>query len=144
MATTIEGALIDKLLATSKVTDLVGTSVFLRKIDQGTSGPAIALSLINRERPQAFGSDTGLVMSLFQFACWGDAKDLASVSKSLASAVVNTFSPPNSQRYRDLTGAGGIVILDCMPMGEREEFDQSVEAFGVLVDYMIHHREDAA
>lgn len=142
--TTIEATVIDKLATTAAVTALVGTDpvrIYPGRIRQGVSSAAISVSLIFRERTQAFGADQNLIKSRLQFSCYGGKGESYDNAKAVAAAVVATFCPAGGQRYRDAAGTNGVVILGCEPTSETETFDAETEAHGVLVDFYFWHRE---
>lgn len=139
-ATTLEGALVELLKNSPDLTGVIGSGDDARvwparipqdadKNEDGHARPSMSFLLINAERVSAFGSDTGLTRSRFQFSCWADAYDDA---RLMANGLRKTL-----QRYRDTTGAGGIVIQDCFLIGETMTFDETVASHGVLVDYEV-------
>lgn len=143
-ATTIELTLVNLISNSAALASLIGSGDTARiypalipqggdKTKDGHAAAAIAFNLIDAERPQAFGKDTGLCRSRYQFSCWADDMDTA---RNVAEGLRKTL-----QRYRDYTGANGVPIQDCFLLTQNETFDEDVESHGVLVDYEVIWQE---
>ena len=142
VATTIEATITDLLKGSAGLSGLIGSGdnarVYPVQVPQGQKSPCIVFRLMDSERPRAFGRDTGICRSRYEFTCWsttksiGTAQEAQDVAEGLRQAM---------QRYRDVAGTYGVEVQDCFLYSQSEYFDQEVEAFAVVVDYEIIWRE---
>lgn len=147
VATTLEATLVDLIKGSAGLAAFIGTGdtarVYPVRIPQddsktlrGRADPAMAFSLVSVERVSAFGDDTGLTYSRYQFGCWADTLDDALGMANALRAVL--------QRYRDPAGENGVPVEDIMLLTENQQFDETVESYGVLVDYQVIWQEGTA
>ncbi len=92
----IEDAVIDKLLATSAVTAVVGQQIYPRMAPQNASKPYIVVNkLPNEQKQHKSGGSAGVTISYVSLSVWGttykQAVDTASLADAALDAIRGTF-----------------------------------------------------
>ena len=128
----IETALINKLLATTAVTDLVGKKIhYAGDTPKNTTKPYIVIQKISAQRLHAHDGPCGLVNSRIQFSCFASTY-LGAKAVCVAIQVA-------------LDGSKGVLsgvnVGSCLYDNETDLYDQDYQVCGVEADYMVSYNE---
>lgn len=127
----MEEQLIQRLLASTGVTALVGQRVWPGRRTQGSALPAIVAHRIDGGRDYHLKGDSGLSAARMQIDCWGDSYGSA---KKTARSVIAAMS---AARW----AAGGVRFDGVFIEDESDDtFDEGGQAlFRTRLDLMVHH-----
>ena len=129
----IRDAIQTKLQSLSGLTALVGTRTFWQRMTQGATLPAVVYRLRSAQRASAMGSDTGMVLSRWQFIALGDTiTDCEGVAIELRSGL---------KRLSDVTISSVVIDSTFLEDESDVEFDDSVDVHGIVLDFTINYRE---
>lgn len=123
-----------RLGAVSDVTDLIGTSpkrIYPQVLPQKPTLPALTYTRIDGERFYTLSEDIGMPDATIQIDSYAASYRAA---KELATAVRVAL-----QRWDGV--AAGVTVLDVRLLGDRDLYDDEVEASRVSADYVVQHRE---
>jgi len=128
----MEEELLAYLLATSTVTDQVGTRInWSRRPQQDTTFPACVMQRVAGARQYHMGAADGLVDARVQFDVWGET---IAATKVAARAIIAA-----------LNGYTGTLLKGCFIETERDSIDETndgnVRLYRTTFDVAIWHTE---
>lgn len=130
-------AIYAKLIATTGVTDLVGTRIYPLELPQDVTYPAIRYQQVSGPRSHVMGADTGTVDGRFQVDAFATTY---SGAKALAAQIRLALS-----RWGGT--AGGVTVEHIFLANEHDRFESDPLEGGtpgvhrVLLDFIIHYEE---
>lgn len=130
----VEEALIARLLAPGSVATLVGTRVTPAPLPQGSAYPAVTMSRQGGIRHSTFGGAIGLPGPLFAVDCWGgQTKDAANV---LAKAVRLSLDG-----VKNWTAAGLTVQASYLEGEPVDVYEEDTQIYRVAMDVRVFWNE---
>jgi hypothetical protein len=124
------------LLGDTTLSGLVGGArVFPTVLPQGTKLASVVYTRISGQGDYHMQGRSGYVRPRIQVAAWAPKADDAIV---LANVVKDRIDG-----YSGVMGSGGaaVNVQGVFQSDEREMYDDTVQMFGVMRDYFIHHEE---
>lgn len=135
----IRPGLFSLLAADSAVSALVTASgisrIFPIKLPQGTKLASVVFTRISGDGDYTMQGPSGYTRPRYQIGCWAPTADAAAQLANAVKDVLDGFKGAIG------TGANSIVVQGIFVAGEREQYDDVVQMYGVIRDYFIHHGE---
>jgi hypothetical protein len=129
----IRPALRSLLLGDAGVAALVGTNVYPIRLPQGVKVASVVYTRISGDTDYKMEGATGYARSRMQIAAWAPTADAAT---ALANKVKDCVSG-----FTGAVGDPAVFIQGAFCADEREMYDDTVQMYGVMRDYFIHHEE---
>jgi hypothetical protein len=127
----IEQSIIERLLATSAVTAIVGTRIHPGSVPQGGALPALVLNKISGKPLYADDGEVGLDSGRFQLDSWATTYTGAKELNAAVRSALSAWFDDDSSLYSELD-----VERDLREGGS----NASEYLFRVSADYLILHR----
>ena len=130
---TIGECVVERLLAVTAVTNLIGARLYPAIIPQDVAMPAVAYQLIDSQKTASRSGSSHLARSLFQFTC--EAETYAGAD-ALADAVRGAWQDCRNADVLDLRIDGALIV------NELDEYSEQHATHVVRLDVAIWHSED--
>lgn len=126
----LDSELVSYILADGTVSGLIAARCYPGKLPQSPAYPAIVYQRIDTPRLHELAGPGGMAHPRFQFSCWATTHAAA---RTLADAL----------RARLNTGPMALATIrgSCRLDNEFDDWDDTVEKWRVVQDYIILHTE---
>lgn len=131
----IRPALREFLLGDSNISALVVARVYPIVLPQGVKQASVVYSRISGGGDYDMQSSTGYVRPRIQIAAWAPKADDAVTLANRVKDRIDGYSGVMG------TGLAAVTVQGVFMADEREMYDDSVQMYGVMRDYFIHHEE---
>lgn len=127
----IEQAILDELIGTSGVTDLVGTRIYYVKAPQNVTTPYVVFTKVSAPREHDHDGSAGLVGARFQFSVFAktyyETKQIAVQIQTVLQAYSGTM--------------GEVVVNGAFYQNEVDFWEEDTKLYHVACDYLIWYNE---
>jgi len=127
----IDAAIYARLSAYAGLTALVSTRIHNEVIPQGISYPAVSFTTISVQRFPAMGANIPLAKSRVQVNCYGSTK----------LAALNVAAQVRGALSRWSGTAGGVVVQAVFDESQTNDYDDAVQKFRAIVEFMAWYEE---
>lgn len=125
-----ETELIDRLEADSGIGAIADDRIYPDRLPNTPVLPALVWQQISGVRVYHLSGPSGRAEPRYQIDCWGSTKTQA---KALSAAVRSSLSGFNGK----LTTVRAVIKLD----NERDDYDETIKAYRVILDFLASHTE---
>jgi len=127
----IEESLRTKILADSDVTDDIGQRLYILKLPQNPTYPAVTYFKVSNARHH----DLDVAMPRYQFDVWMDA----TIQNSYLTArrVADNI---RKALQRESGNWSGISVIQAVYLGETDLYEENTELYHVAQDYKVIYR----
>jgi len=127
----IEQAILDELIGTAGITDLVGQRIYYVKAPQDVTTPYIVFTKVSAPREHDHDGSSGLVGARFQFSVFATTYYEAKQIVVQVQAVLQAYSGT----------MGEVVVNGSFYQNEVDFWEEDTKLYHVACDYLIWYNE---
>ena len=129
--TSLEKAVRTLLLADATIAAAVGARLYGSRMPQGVQYPAIVIHRISASRVRSLAGPSGYAIVRVQLDVWAVTYEQTKEIGDRIRAVLDGYAGT----------VEGVQFGNAEPVMEQDDFDGDVEAYRLIQDWMIGHRE---
>ena len=127
----IEQAILDELIGTSGLTDLVGQRIYYVKAPQDVTNPYVIFTKVSAPREHDHDGSAGLVSARFQFSAFATTYYVVKQIAVQIQTVLQAFSGT----------MGEVTVGGSFYQNEVDFWEEDTKLYHVACDYLIWYNE---